>query len=81
MITKDWVGDDVMIVLDLCIRHDLWLIAPRRFNLLREESEGFAKLVTALCQFGSEQLPAPAVDALVRVLPSTIACCASGRVV
>ena len=38
-----------------------------RFNLLREESEGFAKLITALCQFAAAAPSSvSAVEALVR---------------
>ena len=37
-----------------------------RYNLLREESEGYAKLVTALNQFGTQAITKAGTPALVR---------------
>ncbi|MCL7046579.1 hypothetical protein MKW94_030124 [Papaver nudicaule] len=48
------------------------LYQQTKFNLLREESEGYAKLVTLLCQSGTEALPQNASGATISTIKSLI---------
>ncbi|KAK9839458.1 hypothetical protein WJX81_003560 [Elliptochloris bilobata] len=69
-----------------CVPHDeIWRrkevkentranLTQRKFNLMREESEGFAKLFTALNRFGAEALSEHRTEVLAHELEQLVGC-------